>query len=132
MGWYSAVGRPLFFALPPEAAHRVAGGLLALPLPWERIGGSAPEDPRLRVTIAGIPIANPIGLAAGFDKPCAHLGTLGRLGFGYVVGGTVTNRPRRGHPKPRIVRHPHEGALVNAMGMPNPGAAAVFRVLDLD
>ena len=28
MGLYRAVGRPLIFALPPEAAHRVAGTLL--------------------------------------------------------------------------------------------------------
>jgi dihydroorotate dehydrogenase len=125
MGWYSAVGRRLFFALPPEAAHRVAGGLLSLALPWERIGGRASADPRLHVTIAGVSLANPIGLAAGFDKHCAHLDVLGRLGFGYVVGGTVTNRPRRGHPKPRIVRDRPAGSIVNAMGMPNPGAVAV-------
>jgi dihydroorotate dehydrogenase len=125
MGWYSAVGRRLFFALPPEAAHRVADGLLRLPLPWERIGGRAPDDPRLHVTLAGVPLTNPIGLAAGFDKRCEHLDVLGRLGFGYVVGGTVTYRPRPGHPKPRIVRNRPTGSLVNAMGMPNPGAVAV-------
>ena len=28
MGWYSAFGRPMFFALPPEASHRLAGALL--------------------------------------------------------------------------------------------------------
>ena len=123
MGWYSAVGRPLFFALPPETAHRLAGGMLRLPLPWSRIG-RASEDPRLRTAVAGIPLRNPIGLAAGFDKTCSHLDALGELGFGYVVGGTITHEPRAGNAKPRIVRYPSRGSMANAMGLPNPGAEA--------
>jgi dihydroorotate dehydrogenase len=121
MGWYSAVGRPLFFALSPEAAHRLAGAMLGLPLPWARIG-HAVEDPCLAATLGGIPLRNPIGLAAGFDKTCAHLDVLGTLGFGYVVGGTITRAPRAGNAKPRIVRYPTRGAMTNAMGLPNPGS----------
>jgi dihydroorotate dehydrogenase len=121
MGWYSAVGRPLFFALPPETAHRVAGASLRLPLPWRRIGGAI-DDPVLGTTLAGIPLRNPIGLAAGFDKTCSHLDPLGELGFGYVVGGTITRHPRVGNPRPRIVRYPSRGSMANAMGLPNPGA----------
>ena len=85
MGLYAAVGRPLFFSLPPEAAHRVAGAMLGLPLPWRRIG-HASQDPSLATDLAGLKLRNPIGLAAGFDKACAHLHSLGELGFGYVVG----------------------------------------------
>jgi len=95
MGWYSAVGRPLFFALPAETAHRLAGALLGLPLPWARVG-RAVDDPALATTLAGLPLRNPVGLAAGFDKTCAHLGPLAELGFGYVVGGTITRVPRLG------------------------------------
>jgi dihydroorotate dehydrogenase len=123
MDWYRALARPLFFALPPEAAHRSAGALLGLPLPWRRIGGAV-EDPVLGTVLAGIPLRNPIGLAAGFDKTCAHLDALGSLGFGYVVGGTITRAARRGNAKPRIVRHPRQDSMVNAMGLPNPGAEA--------
>ena len=123
MGWYRTVGRPAFLALPPEAAHRVATALLGLPLGWRRIGG-APDDPSLVAELAGIEVRNPIGLAAGFDKTCAHLDALGLLGFGYVVGGTITRAPRRGNPKPRIVRYPQRRSMVNAMGLPNPGASA--------
>jgi dihydroorotate dehydrogenase len=122
-GWYGAVGRPAFFALPPEASHRVATSLLALPLPWERIGGAV-RDPSLEVELCGIRLPNPIGLAAGFDKACRHLDAFGRLGFGFVVGGTVTRAPREGNPKPRIVRSPRSRAIVNSMGLPNPGAEA--------
>lgn len=124
MSLYRAVGRPLFFALPPETAHRAAGALLALPLPWRAVGGPR-TDPRLAIDLAGIRLPNPVGLAAGFDKRCAHLGALGRLGFGYVVGGTITRRPRAGNPRPRIIRLPDRESMVNAMGLPNPGAEAV-------
>jgi dihydroorotate dehydrogenase len=122
-GWYAAVGRPAFFALPPEASHRVATAALALPLPWERIG-RAVRDPAIEVDLCGVRLPNPIGLAAGFDKTCRHLDALGRLGFGFVVGGTITRAPRRGNPKPRIVRSPRRGAIVNSMGLPNPGSEA--------
>ncbi|HEV2952037.1 MAG TPA: dihydroorotate dehydrogenase 2 [Actinomycetota bacterium] len=122
-GWYGAVGRPAFFALPPETSHRLATSLLALPFPWERIGGAA-IDPSFEVDLCGVRLPNPIGLAAGFDKACRHLDALGRLGFGFVVGGTITRAPRSGNPKPRIVRSPRRGAIVNSMGLPNPGAEA--------
>jgi dihydroorotate dehydrogenase len=128
MGLYRAVGRPLFFALPPEAAHRVAGAVLRLPLPWKAIGG-VPDDPDLHVTLAGIPLRNPVGLAAGFDKSCRFLHALGDLGFGYLVGGSLTRAPRNGNPKPRIVRRPEEHAIVNAMGLPNRGAEHAARRL---
>jgi dihydroorotate dehydrogenase len=122
MGLYRAL-RPLVFAAPPETAHRVAGALLELPLPWRSIGGPV-DDPALRTTLAGIELRNPIGLAAGFDKRCRVLHSLGRLGFGYVVGGTITSRPREGNPRPRIARSPARRAMVNSMGLPNPGPRA--------
>jgi dihydroorotate dehydrogenase len=128
MDWYRSVARPILFAIPPEAAHRVAQRLLGLPLPWERLGG-ADRDPALGVTLAGIPLANPVALAAGFDKTGRHVDVLGRLGFGYVVCGTFTRRPRRGNRKPRIVRYPERASMVNAMGLPNPGAEAAARSL---
>ena len=128
MDWYRSVARPLLFSIPPEAAHRLAQGLLGLPLPWERLGG-ADRDPALRLSLAGIPLANPVGLAAGFDKTGRHVDALGRLGFGYVVCGTFTRRPRRGNAKPRIVRYPERASMVNAMGLPNPGAEAASRAL---
>jgi dihydroorotate dehydrogenase len=123
MGWYTAVGRPAIFSLPPEAAHRVAVAALGLPLPWSRIG-HASRDPALATEMSGLPVRNPIGLAAGFDKTCRHLGALGGLGFGYVVGGTITLAPRAGNPRPRIARSPSTRSIVNAMGLPNPGADA--------
>jgi dihydroorotate dehydrogenase len=87
------------------------------------------DDPSLVTTLAGLQLRNPIGLAAGFDKGCVRLDALGSLGFGFVVGGTVTRAPRRGNPVPRIVRDGVRGALVDEMGLPNPGAEAAARAL---
>ena len=102
--------------------------MLGLPLPWQRIGGVA-SDPSLEIELCGVPLRNPIGLAAGFDKTCRHLDALGELGFGYVVGGTVTRAARAGNPSPRIVRSTRRRSIVNAMGLPNPGAEAVAATL---
>ena len=128
MGWYRAVGRRFFFAMEPETAHSMARALLSVPLPWRRIGG-APRDPRLTLDLAGVGLENPIGLAAGFDKRGDRTRALGALGFGYVVAGTFTLRPRPGNEKPRVVRIQEQGAVVNAMGMPNPGAEEAARLL---
>jgi dihydroorotate dehydrogenase len=124
----SRIATSALLRLPPETAHRAAGALLGLPIAWERLG-RAPRDERLHVMLAGIDLANRVGLAAGFDKACRHLDALSRLGFGYVVGGTITRRPRRGNPRPRIARIRERRSLVNAMGLPNPGAEAAARTL---
>lgn len=128
MGWYEAVIRPLLFAMPPEAAHRTAMAMLGLPLPLRRIAGPSP-DPALGIDLAGIPLASPIGLAAGFDKTCRRLDSLGALGFGFVVGGTITRAPRRGNPRPRIARDRSRRSMTNAMGLPNPGAEVAAATL---
>jgi dihydroorotate dehydrogenase subfamily 1 len=124
MSWYRAIGRPLFFSFPPETAHEMALRLLGLPLPWSAVGGAS-KDPSLRTTVAGLELRNPVGLAAGFDKGCRRLRSLGSLGFGYVVGGTVTSAPREGNAKPRIARYPERRSMTNAMGLPNPGVEVV-------
>ncbi|MEX0754387.1 MAG: dihydroorotate dehydrogenase 2 [Actinomycetota bacterium] len=122
MGLYRTLVRPAVFSLPPESGHRVVETLLRMPLPWRAIGG-VPRDPRLQVDLGGVVVANPVGLAAGFDKQARMLPHLADLGFGFAVAGTFTRRTRAGNPSPRIVRHPVDEALVNAMGLPNPGAA---------
>lgn len=130
-GWYRVLARPVFLSLPPETAHRVANAALSLPLPWGFVGGAS-RDPTLETRMAGLELPNPIGLAAGFDKSCQHLSALARLGFGYVVGGTVTRAARAGNPPPRIARSRRARSIVNAMGLPNPGAEAVAASLRRD
>src|SRR5436853_278555 len=123
MGVYGSLVRPILFLLPPESAHRLAGVAFRLPLGWSHWGPSAAESAGLETEIAGIRLKNPIGLAAGFDKSCRELPGLAGLGFGYLVGGTVTRSPRQGNPRPRIVRLKGRDSMVNSMGLPNDGAA---------
>src|SRR3989442_1356422 len=74
-------------------------------------------------------LANPLGLAGGFDKTGLHLRALSRLGFGYLVAGTITLQPWPGNPKPRVVRNVKERTLVNSLGFPNPGVDEFLRNL---
>ncbi|WP_419730256.1 quinone-dependent dihydroorotate dehydrogenase [Lichenicola sp.] len=108
--------------LGPERAHRLAIGALSVPLVARVAGWAASaDDDGLAVEALGRRFANPIGLAAGFDKDARVVRQLGRLGFGFVEAGTVTPRPQSGNPRPRLFRLPEDGAVINRMGFNNQG-----------
>jgi len=113
----------VFRLMPPETAHSL--GLRAL---WF-LPDLSFEDPSLEVETPLGRLGNPLGLAAGFDKTGGHARHLVKLGFGYVTVGTFTAQPRQGNPRPRLARSPEDGALVNAMGFPNPGIREAVRRL---
>jgi len=121
--WYPAL-RPALFALDPERAHRLA--LAALALAGHRRVGLRDGAPLERM---GLRFPNRVGLAAGFDKSAVAVDGLGGLGFGFIEVGTVTPRPQRGQPRPRLFRLPAADALVNRLGFPNDGAQQVARRL---
>jgi dihydroorotate dehydrogenase len=77
------------------------------------------------IELLGLRFPNRVGLAAGFDKNAEAVDGIGRLGFGFIEVGTVTPRPQRGQPPPRLRRLPAAGALINRLGFPNEGAKAV-------
>ena len=77
-------------------------------------------------------MANPVGLAAGYDKTCSLLPALSALGFGYVTCGTVTLHPRRGNLGTRLVRDPSRGALINSLGFPNQGLDSAVEHMTFD
>ena len=128
--WYGALLRPLLFMLPPEAAQKLAHLALQRKLPW-RLASPVlgVRNSRLTVSLAGLLLENPVGVAAGFDKNCELLPSLARLGFGYLVGGTVTETLRPGNPRPRLRRRVKEQSLVNALGFPNKGLESAAREL---
>ena len=105
--------------LPGEPAHRVAVQALAR--------GIGPDNrdklrsDRLRVTVAGLDLANPLGLAAGFDKNAEAMAGALKLGFGFVEVGTITPKPQPGNPKPRVFRLSSDGAVINRYGFNNHG-----------
>ncbi len=122
MNLYARLLRPLFFRLDPETAHHLAMMVLRL---LAAAGGRAVPPERGPVELFGLRFANPIGLAAGFDKNGEALGAWPRLGFGHAEIGTVTALPQPGNPRPRLFRYPRERAVVNRMGFNNEGAAAL-------
>ncbi len=120
--------RPLLFTLPPEQAHgltlRALSGLAHVP------GGLAAlrrayRPPRRPVRAFGLTFPSPVGLAAGYDKDALAVRGLAALGFGHLEIGTVTPKPQPGNPSPRLFRLPSDRAVINRMGFPSQGAAAV-------
>ena len=128
MRLYEQLLKPLLFLLDPETAHhlalnwlgRASSSKVTLNALRRRLAG--PGKPR---TLFGVTFANPIGLAAGFDKNGAALPAWAALGFGFVEIGTVTARPQPGNPRPRIFRYPAQRALINRLGFNNDGADMV-------
>ncbi len=114
--------------LPAEAAHRVAVATLHYNL------GPRPTQRRfevdLTVRLAGLEFANPLGLAAGFDKNATCFNGAIELGFSHVEVGTITPRPQPGNPKPRLFRLPEENAVINRCGFNSYGMDVVFRNLE--
>jgi dihydroorotate dehydrogenase len=104
--------------LDPERAHDLALAGLRLTEPLWR---ARPAAAGPRIECLGLSFANPLGLAAGFDKNGDYLDALGHMGFGHVELGTVTPRAQPGNPKPRMFRLRAERALVNRMGFNNKG-----------
>jgi dihydroorotate dehydrogenase len=120
---FKAIGRRGLFLLDPETAHGTSiaalkSGLLpARPLP---------ADPRLRQTVAGLDFANPLGMAAGYDKNAEVPEALLKLGFGFTEIGTVTPKPQAGNPRPRIFRLVEDEAVINRLGFNNEGHDAAY------
>ena len=85
----------------------------------------APTDPRLAVRALGLTFPSPLGLAGGFDKNARRARALAALGFGFLELGTVTAQAQQPNPTPNLFRLPDDRALVNRLGFPNEGAAAV-------
>jgi len=86
-------------------------------------------SPRLRTTIAGLDLPNPVGLAAGFDKNATALPALLQTGFGFLEVGAATPRPQPGNPKPRLFRLAEDQAAINRFGFNNDGMQAIAKRL---
>ena len=127
--FFDAAARRFAFALDPERAHALSVRALA-----SGILPNAPRkrDPRLSSIVAGLPFANPIGIAAGYDKNAEVPHALQRLGFGFVEVGTLTPRPQEGNPRPRLFRLPRDRAVINRMGFNNCGHEEACRRLRAD
>lgn len=115
-------GLAILHRLDPETAHGLSiralqSGLLPLP--------GVTTSVRLKTTLAGLSLPNPIGLAAGYDKNADAVAPLTRAGFGFIEVGAATPRPQPGNPKPRLFRLTKDRAVINRFGFNNEGADAI-------
>lgn len=117
------LARDALLRMDPETAHAATLAALRLgAVPSQR----EPDPPELATRLCGLDLTNPVGMAAGFDKNAEVPRPLARLGFGMVEVGTVTPRPQKGNPQPRLFRLPEVGGVINRMGFNNEGHEAAF------
>lgn len=116
------IGMQALRFVDPEAAHGLA--IKALQIGLAHTPGQITSE-RLRTSVAGLQLANPVGLAAGFDKNATALQGLSRAGFGFFEVGAATPRPQPGNPKPRLFRLRADGAAINRFGFNNEGMEAI-------
>jgi dihydroorotate dehydrogenase len=102
----------------------VSGSLAGLGAELQR------RDPRLQQSLFGCRFANPVGLAAGFDKNGVAAAIWHLFGFGFAELGTVTWQAQDGNPRPRLFRLAAEQAALNRMGFNNDGAQALRQCLE--
>ena len=122
MSVLESAGLAILHRIDPERAHALSlialqSGLAPLPGPVAL--------PRLATTLAGMPLLNPVGLAAGYDKNATAVGALSRAGFGFIEVGAATPLAQPGNPRPRLFRLTPDKAAINRFGFNNDGMAAI-------
>ncbi|CAO3353560.1 quinone-dependent dihydroorotate dehydrogenase [Azospirillum melinis] len=118
---------PLLFRFDPETAHGLTIKALKSGLVPPARGR---DEPALHTRVWGLEFANPVGLAAGFDKNAEVVDAMLKLGFGFVEPGSVTPRPQPGNPRPRLFRLVEQRAVLNRMGFNNEGLEAFAQRLE--
>lgn len=120
---FYALARPVLRRLPAETARDLTLRALELGLGRFMIDSASqtPDPPILTQRLWGRDFANPIGLAAGYDKEARVPDAMLRFGFGFVEIGTVTPRPQAGNPKPRVFRLEEDEAIINRLGFNSEG-----------
>ncbi len=119
---FAKLGLKALHLLDAERAHRLALKALAAGLAGRDDG---PDPASLATTVFGRRFANPVGIAAGFDKHCEALAATLRLGPGFTEIGGVTPLPQFGNPKPRLFRLTEDRAVINRFGFNSQGHAVV-------
>lgn len=122
--------KPILFSLDPEAAHQLAIATcqqVSASTTLQAIAKSMfyYSDARLSQNLWNLKFANPVGLAAGFDKNAEAIGAWENFGFGFAEVGTITAQAQSGNPQPRLFRLPSDRAVLNRMGFNNRGAEAI-------
>lgn len=130
---YKSIIRPILFKFDPEKVHHFTFSALKciskVPFLMRLVVPKPIKDKRLERELFGLKFANPVGLAAGFDKNAVLYNELADLGFGFVEIGTVTPKGQEGNPKKRLFRLIEDQAIINRMGFNNEGLEAAIEQL---
>ncbi len=129
---YERFLKPILFSIDPEMVHEIAIAALAKlsRIRWLLDVIRRPDDGRPGKEVFGLHFANPVGLAAGFDKNGMALPVWEALGFGFMEIGTITALGQVGNPRPRIFRIPEMEALINRLGFNNQGVEKIATRLE--
>ncbi|SVA04918.1 uncharacterized protein METZ01_LOCUS57772 [marine metagenome] len=125
---WRALASPTLKLIDSERAHSLSLSILSSF--GERSSGQylmnrLYRTPELPIEVFEKLFQHPLGLAAGFDKGAEALLSWSALGFSWSEYGGITRYPQDGNPKPRMFRANKDKALVNSMGLNNPGVSAV-------
>ncbi len=128
---YRSLIKPILMKMDAESAHEWAVKAITNPITGRVLGlnriFAGKHRKLLKIDLCGIPLENPIGLAAGFDKNALMFPHLHQMGFGFVEVGTVTAHAQEGNPRPRLFRLQPDLALINRMGFNNDGVEVVAK-----
>jgi len=131
---YKLIIRPILFLFDPEKIHYFIFSLIRflckipfIPSVFRKL--YQVNDKKLARNLFGLHFANPVGLAAGFDKNAVLYNELANFGFGFIEIGTVTPQGQVGNPKKRLFRLKDDQGIINRMGFNNDGVEAAIKNL---
>lgn len=131
---YKMIVKRIIFLFNSELMHdflTIYGELLGNIKPLRVIIGKLLRynNKSLEQEVSQIHFENPVGLAAGFDYQARLSKILPSLGFGFGTIGTITNKPYKGNPKPRLGRLVESKSLLVNKGFKNQGIDKILQKL---
>ncbi|MBP7821105.1 quinone-dependent dihydroorotate dehydrogenase [Candidatus Saccharibacteria bacterium] len=123
---YSSVVKRIIFKFDPEKVHdktitlaKISGRIN--PISFLINKAWSYNDQALSQKVDGISYANPIGLAAGWDKNAETIKLMPSLGFGFTEVGSITKDSYAGNDGTRLWRLPKSKSIMVYYGLKNIG-----------
>ena len=131
---YKLLIRPILFLFDPEKVHYFTFSLIRILCKIPFVASIfrnlyQVKNKKLERKLFGLTFANPVGLAAGFDKNAVLYNELANFGFGFIEIGTVTPKGQLGNPKKRLFRLKEDQGIINRMGFNNDGVEEAIKNL---
>ncbi|MDC0037010.1 hypothetical protein OAJ27_02040 [bacterium] len=122
------LGKPRDLETVVSCGHNLINAGTALQLPWFTHTRHIPKSHA--VEVYDLQFASPVTLAA-YESNLTALNWYMKLGLGGLCYKTMMAKPRTGNKRPRLqeVCVNGEPALINAMGLPGPGATAAIQAI---